>query len=112
MNELMEGDFYQTLITLILFDCILLLLVNLLRRKKQSKTEETSPPAPSPPKLVDINQYIRSSSLMDENPSIVNQIRKQTYEKLDSSITGKSKCYIPIKDGEQPYAAYKMNYFS
>ena len=111
MNELMEGDFYQTLITLILFDCILLLLVNLLRRKKQSKTEDTSPPSPSPPKLVDINQYIRSSS-MDENPSIVNQIRKQTYEKLDSSITGKSKCYIPIKDGEQPYAAYKMNYFS
>jgi hypothetical protein len=108
MNDIMKGDFYQTLITLILFDCILLLLVNLLRRRKKQIKIVESAPTPSPPKLVDLNQYIRSSEY--ENPTVIN--KKQPYDKLSSNIIGKSNCYLPIKDGEQPYAAYKMNYFS
>lgn len=107
MNELMTGDFYQTLITLILFDCILLLLVNLLKRKPKRNviTPSATPPTPM---VVDLNQRIVTTNEYTE-PEVINKTPE--YETLDSKITGKRICYYPTKDGEQPYSAYKMNYF-
>jgi len=104
MSELMKGDFYQTFITLILFDAILLLLINLITRRKQQKIEA---PAPAPPKqTLNLNQYVTSTQYGDD-PVSVN--KRQPYR---TNITRKTRCYYPTKDGEQPYAEYKMNYFS
>lgn len=104
MNDLMKGDFYQTLITLILFDCILLLFVNLLKRKKKSIAPATPP---TTPKTVDLNQFVKSDQYSE--PVLVN--KSPEYETIDAKITGKKICYYPTKDGEQPYSAYKLNYF-
>ena len=105
MKDLIKGDFYQTLTTLILFDCILLLLVNLLKTKKNKAVP--SPSSPPDPKIVDLNQFIKSSQYTE--PETV--VKSPEYETINSKITGKKICYYPTKDGEQPYAAYKLNYF-
>ena len=103
MSELMK-DFCQTFITLILFYAILLLLINLLTLVKQKAHAHA--PSFSPSTTVNINQYVTST--LDDYPDQVN--KSQTYVS-NSNITGKSRCYYPTKDGEQPYAEYKLNYF-